>query len=77
VPQLIAFLRDRRSTPRYPANWDAHHAARELGKFGPVARMAVPELIDAYYGRSNSIHKAAREALKAIDPEAAAKAGIK
>jgi hypothetical protein len=70
IPLLVAGLDD-------PYLWARVHAAQALGEYGPEARAAVPVLLrmlatnsppDVEYGATAS-------ALKAIDPEAAAKAG--
>jgi hypothetical protein len=72
VPILVAGLDD----PNLCARSNAAHA---LGKYGPEARAAVPALL-RMLATSNSaglVHDVAAAALKAIDPEAAAKAGVK
>lgn len=57
--------------------YDAHArsmAARELGAMGPAARAAIPAFVDAWEKRMLTIEDA--QAMYAIDPEAAANAGI-
>ncbi len=54
-----------------------HDAALALGKFGAEARPATPALLAARKDKELSVRKAAAESLKRIDPEAAAKAGVK
>jgi hypothetical protein len=55
-------------------------AAVALGRFGPDAKLAAPALVgflDSLNAPKDSFHRQyALDALKAIDPEAAAKAGI-
>jgi HEAT repeat protein len=75
VPLLINSLHD--PIPHIPPN-----AVVALGRFGPEAKLAVPALVEflnTYTGNSPFQYVArsyATNALKAIDPEAAAKAGI-
>jgi len=66
---------------RNPHNRDALSA---LGEMGPLAKSAVPTLLKILrpldlsgVPASPSVQKSAREALKQIDPEAAAEAGVK
>jgi hypothetical protein len=58
------------------ATRDAPKAAIALGKMGPAAKAAVPSLRDASRSSYLALRTAAVEALKAIDPDAAAKAGF-
>jgi HEAT repeat protein len=51
-------------------------AAEALGKFGSLAKAAVPQILPLLHGDKAARH-AARLALPEIDPEAAAQAGIK
>lgn len=69
VPTLIESLRGS----------EKRQAVLILGQIGPDARAAVPELIKVYENSAMdpTTSKRAAEALKKIDPEAAAKAGIK
>ncbi len=72
VPTLVETLRTGEASQK-------RLAALVLGQIGPDAKEAVPELIKVY---GNNVmdpesSKRAAEALKKIDPEAAAKAGIK
>ena len=83
IPVLVAGLDD----PYPGAQWQAAIALRQ---YGPEARAAVPALLRtlaAYNARAlppaadlprhDPLNDAFRSALKAIDPEAAAKAGVK
>ncbi|MGO8929755.1 MAG: HEAT repeat domain-containing protein [Limisphaerales bacterium] len=65
VPVLVASLDDTNSDAR-------GNAAIALMKYGPEAKAAVPALL-----RTLATNNAASFALKAIDPEAAAQAGVK
>jgi HEAT repeat protein len=47
-----------------------------LGYFGPAARSAVPLLLVALKDPIDEVRHGAAEALKKIDPAAAAKAGL-
>jgi hypothetical protein len=66
VPVLINLVRDGQG-----------EAAEALAKFGPDAKLAVPALIELLNGESWHAKPYATNALKRIDPEAAAKAGVK
>ncbi len=72
VPVLINALRDPNP---YVRNW----AVKGLGEFGPNAKLAVPALVEFLntHDDSTSDRSQVTNALKAIDPEAAAKAGVK
>jgi HEAT repeat protein len=76
VPVLTNALRD-------PDNQVVIDAAAALGKFGPNAKLAVPALVEFLNAPSvNRPYDAysrlfATNALKAIDPEAAAKMGVR
>jgi hypothetical protein len=65
IPVLVAGLDDASAGARF-------RAAIVLGEYGPEAKAAVPALL-----RMQVTNNAAATALKAIDPEAAAKAGVK
>jgi HEAT repeat protein len=67
VPILINALHD-------PDSQNQIRAVQALGQFGPDAELAVPALAE-YFKTSHS--SAALDALKEIDPAAAAKAGVK
>jgi HEAT repeat protein len=73
VPGLIEALKDREPNAR-------HAAALSLGLIGidqPAAKQAATSLADVAKNDSmEEIRKAATAALKLIDPEAAAKAGL-
>ena len=64
IPVLIAGLDDPLAIAR-------ENAANGLGRYGPRAKAAVPALV-----RTLSTNRSAAYALKRIDPDAAAKAGI-
>ena len=71
IPALVACLNDRSSEVRSAA-------AEALGGWGSEARAAVPRLVELLDDRSDrDLMDAVREALREIDPEAAAKAGLK
>lgn len=71
VPALISLLNDPNSNVRTSA-------AEALAGWGQESRPAVPRLIQLLDDRSDrDLMVAVREALKKIDPEAAAKAGVK
>jgi hypothetical protein len=69
VPVLVAGLADSDLHARLGA-------AYSLGEYGPAAKAAVPLLL-RWLAKHGSEHDAAASALKAIDPAAAAKAGVK
>jgi len=52
-------------------------AARVLGLFGAKAQTAVPALVQCTKDDDASVRSFAAFALKQVDPEAAAKAGVK
>lgn len=68
VPALLGFL--------YPDIEARGPAAEALGKFGPEARRAVPALVALLNDNAMGVRASAATALKAIDPEAADKAGV-
>jgi hypothetical protein len=70
IPMLIACLDD-------PQDDMAEAAADALGKFGAMAKAAVPKLIPLLKAPDKDLRHAAIQALKQIDPDEAAKAGIK
>jgi HEAT repeat protein len=70
VPALSGALKDQSEYVR-------HDAALTLRKFGSQAKEAVPALTVALKDANSSVRGAASTALKAIDPEAAKKAGVK
>jgi HEAT repeat protein len=72
VPALLEYLKDPQAIHS--------SAAQALGRFGPDARAAVPDLLKLLKDQSPQMRgtrEAAANALKSIDPEAAAKEGIK
>jgi HEAT repeat protein len=70
VPELVKLLHD-------PFPLARRFSAEALGKFGTNAESAVPDLTMLLSGQRGDIYQAATNALKQIDPEAAAKAGVK
>ncbi|MDB6063831.1 MAG: repeat-containing protein [Pedosphaera sp.] len=70
VPALIKCLGDRDFSVKMTA-------AGAITGFGSDARQAVPALLNALEDSDAYVKAAARSALKEIDPEAAAKAGVK
>jgi HEAT repeat protein len=70
LPVLIANLRDS----DHSARWNA---ACALGKFGDKAKPAVPALLKVLHEDDPDVRVIATDALHQIDPEAAAKAGVK
>jgi HEAT repeat protein len=53
------------------------NAAAGLGAFGPAAEQAVPALVEALKDQDASMRRTVASSLRSIDPEAAAKAGVK
>jgi HEAT repeat protein len=70
VPALAKLLSDTNINVRYAA-------ARGIQHFGTNAQQAAPALVPMLSDPDTRIRRAAAIALKAIDPEAAAKAGVK
>jgi HEAT repeat protein len=70
VPALMKCLKDSDSDVRV-------QAASALGQLGSAAKAAVPALVTLLNDPKYSVRLNAGDALKAIDPEAAAKAGVK
>jgi len=68
IPLLIPYLEDD--------NLDVA-AASALAEFGSLAKSAVPKLLPLLHAKDDDDQAAAREALLKIDPDAAAKAGVK
>jgi HEAT repeat protein len=66
VPALIEALKDEQTDIRRDAAWT-------LGSFGAEAKCAVPTLAAALRDPQPSVRRAAAQALKKIDPDAAAK----
>jgi HEAT repeat protein len=71
LPVLVAALKREEPLPLRV------QAARKLGEVGPAAKAAVPALLEAWRDPDTSAQNFAAIALKAIDPEAAAKAGVR
>lgn len=76
VPLLIRALEESNLEGTGSEN-ERYMAARALGRVGADAKDAVPELTKLVNHRDHALATAARTALKAIDPAAAAKAGVK
>jgi HEAT repeat protein len=70
LPALAEALQDHNEYVR-------HDAAITLGKFGCAARQVVPTLVAALKDKDRSVRTAAAQALKKIDPNAAAKTGVR
>ncbi|MDB6064278.1 MAG: repeat protein [Pedosphaera sp.] len=70
LPALVKCLGDQNSFAR-------QHAAQAIGAFDSDAKLAVPDLLKLLTDSSVDVQGAARDAIKQIDPEAAAKAGLK
>jgi hypothetical protein len=52
-------------------------AVEALGKFGPDAKIAVPALVELLNASTGFLREGSTNALKKIDPQAAARAGVK
>jgi hypothetical protein len=78
VPMLMELLA-RPTDPQRQASFGIlHHVAiRSLGQFGAQAKPAVPVLLGFLNDTKTYVRLDATNALKAIDPEAAAKAGVR
>jgi HEAT repeat protein len=60
-----------------PSSYVQNAAVQQLGMFGRDAKLAVPALVEFLNASHDDVNKFnATNALKAIDPEAAAKAGV-
>jgi len=70
VAPLVAALKD-------PSPLVRARAITFLAEMGPMAKAAVPALVEVYKGNDAQLAHRAGEALKKIDPEAAQKAGVK
>ncbi|MDB6067252.1 MAG: repeat protein [Pedosphaera sp.] len=70
VPALLKCLSDR--------DWRVRrHAAYSLSDFGADAKPAIPALVELLQDKNAAVRQTAAEVLPRIDPEAAAKAGVK
>jgi HEAT repeat protein len=76
IPLLIRALEESNLSGTEGEN-ERYMAARALGRVGPDAKDAVPELLKLIDARDPDLAATARAALKAIDPDAAKNAGIK
>jgi HEAT repeat protein len=70
VPALIESLRD-------PDVFVRAQAATALGEFGTNAKPAAAVLIELLHEQNQDATNAASKAIKQIDPEAAARAGVR
>jgi len=70
IPLLTAYLDD-------PQDDVPVAAVEALGEFGPLSRPALPQILPFLKKQDKDLQHALRIALKQIDPEEAAKAGIK
>jgi HEAT repeat protein len=71
MPVLISALHD-------PNQMVQSQAVLTLGEWGPNARIAVPALVDCLNASNGfPVRSEVIDALKKIDPEAVAKAGVK
>jgi HEAT repeat protein len=70
VPLMIKFLKDPEPNVRSRAIWN-------LRSFGADAKSAAPALIESLNDSEEYVRTNAAKVLKVIDPEAAAKAGVK
>jgi HEAT repeat protein len=77
MPSLIdALVGLKVVAPYNPLNL-RYTAIKALEPCGPRARAAVPALLECLQDRNNYVKDAAARCLQAIDPDAAAKAGVK
>ncbi len=72
--QVVPVLMIALNFPAVDVRWSA---AEALGKFGTNALAAVPALLHALQDTDAQVRNNSKDALKKIDPEAAAKAGVK
>ena len=59
------------------AGFDASRVSHSLGMFGRDARLAVPALVELLNDPDADVRGSATNPVKTIDPEAAAKAGVR
>ena len=76
VPLLIRTLEESNLDGSEGDN-ERYMAARALGRIGTSAKPAAPELVKLLNHHDGALAATAAESLKAIDPEAAQKAGVK
>ncbi len=76
IPLLVRTLEEANLSGTESEN-ERYMAARALGRIGPDAKAAVPELLRLIDAHDPDLAAAARTALKAIDPDKAHKAGVK
>jgi HEAT repeat protein len=79
VPALIQILRDRGGLLDNAKTIESRRgdAAEALGNIGPEAKSAIPDLMKGLKDKSPAIRSRAAEALRNIDPQEAAKAGVR
>lgn len=75
IPILVELLAKLQS-PQHPIGMRID-TIRALRQFGAQAKPAVPKLVELLSDSTGLVRSAATNALKQIDPEAAAKAGVK
>jgi hypothetical protein len=68
IPLLISYLDDDNLNDE---------AATALGNYGSLARSAIPKILPLLHAADDDAQAAAQAALLKIDPDAAAKAGVK
>jgi HEAT repeat protein len=68
IPLLISYLTNKDLDDE---------AATALGNYGSLAREAYPKIVPLLKANDDDARRAAHIALKKIDPEAAAKAGVR
>jgi HEAT repeat protein len=76
IPLLVRTLEEANLSGTEGEN-ERYMAARALGRIGPDAKDAVPELLKIIDARDPDLAATARASLKAIDPDEARKAGVK
>ncbi|MBA4064680.1 MAG: hypothetical protein C0501_13390 [Isosphaera sp.] len=76
VPLLVRTLEDANLDGTWGDN-ERYMAVRALGRVGPAAKAAVPELVKLLAHPDAQLAATAAAALKAVDPAAAKKAGVR
>jgi HEAT repeat protein len=77
VPLLVRALEESNLEDRPGEDNERYMAARALGRVGSAAKPAVPELLKLVNHADAALAATAAESVKAIDPDAAKKAGLK